>query len=41
MRPDVITMILVSMQDIALKLEASRGPVDIIVIEAADKPSAN
>lgn len=40
-RPDVITMILVSLQDIGLKLKASRGPVDIIVIEAADRPSAN
>ena len=40
-RPDVITMILVSVQDIGLKLKASRGPVEIIVIEAVDKPSAN
>ncbi|HEY3453998.1 MAG TPA: TIGR03435 family protein [Bryobacteraceae bacterium] len=40
-RPDVITMILVCVQDIGLKLKASRGPVDIIVIEAAEKPSAN
>lgn len=40
-RPDVITMILMSVQDIGLKLEPSRGPVDMIVIERVDKPSAN
>ena len=40
-RPDVITMILASVQDIGLKLEASKGPVDGIVIEHAEKPSAN
>lgn len=40
-RPDVITMIFGSVQDIGLKLEASKGSVDTIVIEAADKPSAN
>jgi uncharacterized protein (TIGR03435 family) len=28
-RPDVIAMIFVSVQDIGLKLEASRGPVDL------------
>ena len=39
--PDVITMILASVRDIGLKLEASKGPVDGIVIEHAEKPSAN
>ncbi len=40
-RPDVITMILVSVQDIGLKLETSKGPVDGIVLDHVDKPSAN
>jgi uncharacterized protein (TIGR03435 family) len=40
-RPDVITMILACVQDIGLKLEASKGPVDVTVIEHAEKPSAN
>lgn len=40
-RPDVITMILASVQEIGLKLEASKGQVDSIVIEQAEKPSAN
>ena len=40
-RPDVIPMILACARDIGLKLEASKGPVDSIVIELAAKPSAN
>ena len=40
-RPDVITVILASVQDLGLKLRASKGPVDGIVIEHAEKPSAN
>jgi uncharacterized protein (TIGR03435 family) len=40
-RPDVITMILACVQDIGLKLESSKGPVEAIVIEHAGKPSAN
>jgi uncharacterized protein (TIGR03435 family) len=40
-RPDIINMILACLQDIGLKLEPSRGPVEAIVIEHAGKPSAN
>jgi uncharacterized protein (TIGR03435 family) len=40
-RPDVVAMILASVQDLGLKLAASKGPVDTIVIEHAEKPSAN
>jgi len=39
--PDLITMILASVQDLGLKLEASKGPIDTIVIEHAERPSAN
>ena len=39
--PDVITMILATVQDLGLKLTTSKGPVDSIVIEHAEKPSAN
>uniref|UniRef100_Q029G9 Peptidase M56, BlaR1 n=1 Tax=Solibacter usitatus (strain Ellin6076) TaxID=234267 RepID=Q029G9_SOLUE len=39
--PDVITMILSSVQDLGLKLTTSKGPVDGIVIEHAERPSAN
>ena len=40
-RLDVISMILTTVQDLGLKLEASKGPVETIVIEHAEKPSAN
>jgi len=40
-RPDVIAMILASVQDLGLKLAASKGPVDALVIEHAERPSAN
>ena len=40
-RPDVISSILASVQDLGLKLEASKGPVESIVIEHVEKPSAN
>jgi uncharacterized protein (TIGR03435 family) len=40
-RPDVVAMILASVQALGLKLAASKGPVDAIVIEHAEKPSAN
>ena len=40
-RPDVVTAILASVQGIGLKLQPSTGPVDTIVIEYAEKPSAN
>jgi uncharacterized protein (TIGR03435 family) len=40
-RPDVISMILASVHDLGLKLESSKGPVEGVVIEHAEKPSAN
>jgi len=40
-RPDVITMILSTVQDLGLKLEPSKGPVETMAIERAEKPSAN
>lgn len=40
-KPDVISMILSTVQDLGLKLEPSRGPVDHLVIEHAEKPSGN
>jgi len=41
LRPDVVTMILASVQDLGLKLESSKGPIETIVIEHAEKPTAN
>ena len=38
---DVIASILTSIQALGLKLESSRGPVENIVIDHAEKPSAN
>ena len=40
-RPDVISMILTTVQGLGLKLESSRGPVETIVIDHAEKPSSN
>jgi uncharacterized protein (TIGR03435 family) len=40
-RPDVVSMIFTSLQELGLKLEASKGPIEAIVIEHAEKPSAN
>ena len=40
-RPDVITSIITSIQGIGLKLQAAKGPVETIVIDQAEKPSAN
>jgi uncharacterized protein (TIGR03435 family) len=40
-RPDVISSIFASLQGIGLKLEAAKGPVKNIVIDHAEKPSAN
>lgn len=40
-RPDVISMILTTVQELGLKLEVSKGPVESIVIEHVEKPSAN
>jgi uncharacterized protein (TIGR03435 family) len=39
--PDVIASILTSIQGLGLKLESSKGPVETIVIDHAEKPSAN
>ena len=39
--PDVVSAILASAQGIGLKLESSRGPVETIAIEHAEKPSSN
>jgi uncharacterized protein (TIGR03435 family) len=38
---DVISSILSSIQALGLKLESSKGPVETIVIDHAEKPSAN
>jgi uncharacterized protein (TIGR03435 family) len=40
-RPDVISMILTTVTALGLKLETSRGTVENIVIEHAEKPSSN
>jgi uncharacterized protein (TIGR03435 family) len=39
--PDVISMILTCLDDIGLKLEPSRGQVERIIIEKAQRPTAN
>jgi uncharacterized protein (TIGR03435 family) len=39
--PDVTSCILTSLQGIGLKLKPSQGPVETIVIDHAEKPSAN
>lgn len=40
-QPDLISCILTSLQGIGLKLKPSQGPVDTIVIDHAEKASAN
>ena len=40
-QPDPVFVIKASVQAIGLKLEAGRGPVETIVIDKAEKPSAN
>jgi bla regulator protein BlaR1 len=40
-QPDVISCILTSLQGIGLKIKPSQGPVETIVIDHAEKPSAN
>jgi uncharacterized protein (TIGR03435 family) len=40
-RQNVISVILTSVQELGLKLEASKGPVETIAIESITKPSAN
>jgi uncharacterized protein (TIGR03435 family) len=39
--PDVISSIITSFQGLGLKLESSKGPVETIVIDHAEKPSEN
>ena len=39
--PDLVAETLATVQELGLKLEPSRGPVEMIVIERAEKPSAN
>ena len=39
--PDVVSSILFSVQQIGLKLESGKGPVETIVIDHAEKPSGN
>jgi uncharacterized protein (TIGR03435 family) len=40
-REDLVGMILATVKDLGLKLEATKGPIETIVIEHAEKPSAN
>lgn len=40
-QPDIVSCILTSLQGIGLKLKKSQGPVETIVIDHAEKPSAN
>jgi uncharacterized protein (TIGR03435 family) len=40
-RPDVISMILTCLNDIGLKLKPSKGQVERIIIEQAQRPTAN
>ena len=40
-RPDIVASIFASIQGIGLKLEKATGPVETIVIDHAEKPSAN
>jgi uncharacterized protein (TIGR03435 family) len=39
--PDIAGVILTSVRDLGLKLEQSRGPVETIVIDHIEKPTAN
>jgi uncharacterized protein (TIGR03435 family) len=39
--PDTTAMILACMREIGLKLEASKGPIETIVIEQVERPSGN
>jgi uncharacterized protein (TIGR03435 family) len=39
--PDPISSVITSIQELGLKLEASKGPVETIVIDHAEKPSEN
>lgn len=39
--PDVISSLLASVQELGLKLEAAKGPVETLVIDSVEKPRAN
>jgi uncharacterized protein (TIGR03435 family) len=39
--PDIVSSILTSLHAIGLKVEASRGPVEMVTIDSAGRPSAN
>ena len=39
--PDYVSITLATVQELGLKLEPSKGPAETIVIERAEKPSAN
>jgi len=39
--PDLVSSIMASVQGLGLKLEASKGPVETIVIDRAEKPTGN
>ena len=40
-KPDIILSLLTSLQGLGLKLEASRTPVDTLVIDRVERPTAN
>lgn len=40
-RPDITSCILTSLQGIGLKLKPSEGPIETLIIDHAEKPSAN
>ncbi len=40
-RPDIVDVILTSVQELGLKLQSSRGPVETIVVDHIERPSAN
>jgi len=39
--PDLISSVITSLQELGLRLEASKGPVETIVVDHAEKPSEN
>ena len=40
-RPDMVSAALACVQQLGLKLKPSKGPVEILVVERAEKPTAN
>jgi uncharacterized protein (TIGR03435 family) len=39
--PDVVSSIITSLNAAGLKLQASKAPVEMVVIDSAERPSAN